>query len=314
MYSTMEYAFLALIFVAVAGTLMGVGIIAFRPRSPIQRLAAADAASTTTATTAPSGWQARVVQLVEPLARLAIPEEGLDYTAFRLHFMNAGFRSPSAPIVYFGAKLAGALLLPLIFAAYTGISTAPRTANAVFATFLFLAALGFFLPNGVLWFLTRRRQRELFEAFPDAIDLLVVCVEAGLGLDAAIARTSEEMRLRSTELADELHLMALELRVGATREQALRNLALRTGLDDVSSLVTMLVQADRFGTNIADALRVHADSLRVRRQMRAEEAAAKLPVKMVFPLVLCVFPALMIVLAGPPFISIFRNLFPVISG
>lgn len=313
MYSTMEYAFLALVFVAVAGTLMGVSIVAFRPRSPIQRLTA-DVAPKTTGTTAPSGWQARVVQLVGPLARLAIPEEGLDYTAFRLHFMNAGFRSPSAPIVYFGAKLAAAMLLPLIFAAYTGISTAPRTVNTLLVTFLFLATLGFFLPNGVLWFLTKRRRRELFEAFPDAIDLLVVCVEAGLGLDAAIARTSEEMRLRSTALADELHLMALELRVGATREQALRNLALRTGLDDVSSLVTMLVQADRFGTNIADALRVHADSLRVRRQMRAEEAAAKLPVKMVFPLVLCVFPALMIVLAGPPFISIFRNLFPVISG
>lgn len=313
MYSTMEYALLALIFVAVTGTLLGVSNLAFRPRSPIQRLADKVAPTATEAKTT-SGWQARVVQLVGPLARLAIPEEGLDYTAFRLRFMNAGFRNPSAPIVYFGAKLAAAILLPLIFAGYTGISTAPRTFNILLATFLFLAALGFFLPNGVLWFLTRRRQRELFEAFPDAIDLLVVCVEAGLGLDAAIARASEEMRLRSTALADELHLMALELRVGATREQALRNLALRTGLDDVSSLVTMLVQADRFGTNIADALRIHADSLRVRRQMRAEEAAAKLPVKMVFPLVLCVFPALMIVLAGPPFISIFRNLFPVISG
>jgi tight adherence protein C len=138
------------------------------------------------------------------------------------------------------------------------------------------------------------------------MDLIIVCIEAGLGLDAAIARTGQEMRLRSPALAGELHLVTLELRVGVSREQALQNLALRTGLDEVASLVTMLRQADRFGTSIAESLRVHADSLRTRRRQRAEEAAAKIPLKLLFPLIFCIFPSLMLVLLGPAVISIYR--------
>lgn len=313
MYSTTEYLYLALIFVAVTGITLGLGVLVFRPRVPLFR-SQQEHAAPESVTANGNVWQARIVRLVEPLARLALPEGGLDYSSFRVHLMSAGFRNAAAPVIFFSAKLASTLLFPAAFMAAVSVLTDPLANDVMLAGVIMFAALGFFFPNSVLRVMINHRQRELFEAFPDAIDLLVVCVEAGLGLDAAIARTSKEMRLRSQVLADELHLVTLELRVGASREQALRNLALRTGLDDVAALVTMLVQADRFGTNVADALRVHADSLRIRRQMRAEEAAAKLPVKLVFPLVLCVFPALMIVLAGPPFISIFRNLFPVISG
>jgi tight adherence protein C len=179
---------------------------------------------------------------------------------------------------------------------------------------LVFAAIGYYLPNAILALLTRRRQREIFEAFPDAIDLMIVCVEAGLGLDMAINRAAEEMKLRSPELTEELDLMALELRIGASRERALRNFATRTGLDEVSTFVTMLLQADRFGTSLAESLRVHADSLRTRRRLLAEEAAAKIPLKLLFPLIFFIFPSLLLVLLGPAMIQIHRIMLPALSG
>ena len=158
------------------------------------------------------------------------------------------------------------------------------------------------------------RQREIFETFPDALDLMTVCVESGLGLDAALAKVTEEMRLKSIPLAEELHLVNLELRAGSTREKALRNLALRTGVDEVNTFVTMLVQADRFGTSIGDSLRVFSDELRTKRRLRAEEMAAKIPLKLLFPLVFCIFPSLMLVLLGPAFIQVYRILLPTMAG
>lgn len=309
--TNLQILYLALIFVAVASGVLGVANMLFRPRVAQQRLKS-DAASVSSSDAEPT-WQATVVRLAEPLSRLALPEDGLEYSRFRTRFMNAGWRGRPAMVIYLAGKVVLAFLLPLLAVAYVGASGSKMAANVLMLLVLFSAGVGFLLPNLILHLRIASRQRALFEAFPDAIDLLVVCVEAGLGLDAAIARASQEMRVRSPEVADELHLVTLELRVGATRQQALRNLTLRTGLDDVSALVTMLLQADRFGTNIADSLRVHADSLRSHRYLMAEEAAAKVPVKLVFPLVLCIFPSLMLVLAGPPFISIFRNLFPILS-
>jgi tight adherence protein C len=154
----------------------------------------------------------------------------------------------------------------------------------------------------------------LFDSFPDALDLMTVCVEAGLGLDSAMARVGAEMRLRSKPLADELHWLSLELRAGRTREQALRNLALRTGVEEIEALASMLIQADRFGTSIAASLRVHSDSLRTARRLRAEEAAAKIALKLLFPLIFCIFPSLLLVLMGPAFIEIYRVLLPTLSG
>jgi tight adherence protein C len=160
------------------------------------------------------------------------------------------------------------------------------------------------VPNWALNRRVRLRQREIFEAFPDALDLLTICVEAGLGLDAALARVAREIRLTSRELSDELELVTLEMRAGAGKDRALRNLALRTGVEDIESLVALLVQSERFGTSIGESLRIQSDTLRVKRQQRAEEAAAKISVKLVFPLVLCILPSIFIVVGGPAVIQI----------
>jgi tight adherence protein C len=176
------------------------------------------------------------------------------------------------------------------------------------------ALAGCYLPNAVLALRVRRRQREVFENFPDAADLLLICIEAGLGLDAALTRVAEEIRRKSRALAEELHLTNLEMRAGGSRDKSLRNLALRTGVEEVNTFATMLTQADRFGTSIGDSLRVFSDDLRYKRQVRAEESAAKVPTKLLFPLVLCIFPAINMVILGPAIIQLVRTLLPMING
>jgi tight adherence protein C len=197
---------------------------------------------------------------------------------------------------------------------YLGVSRPKLEATGLTALLLLLAAIGYYLPNAVIARRIRLRQREIFEALPDALDLLVVCVEAGLALDAALSRVGEEIATRSKILAEELHLANLELRAGAGRERALRNLAQRTGVPEVESLVAMLVQSDRFGTSVADALRVQADMMRTRRRQRAEEQAAKIAVKLLFPVIFCIFPSLLLVLLGPAMIRVFRILLPTMTG
>jgi tight adherence protein C len=159
-----------------------------------------------------------------------------------------------------------------------------------------------------------QRQRELQEALPDAIDLITVCVEAGLGLDAAMNRAGEELNLRSKALADELKLVALERRVGSTRASALNSFALRTGVDDIATFVTLLIQTEHLGTNVADSLRILSDTMRVRRTIRAEEAAAKIPLKLLFPLIFFMFPSLFLVLLGPAVINVSRTLLPTLGA
>jgi len=179
---------------------------------------------------------------------------------------------------------------------------------------LIAASFGYYLPNGILARLVSSRQSELFLVFPDALDLLRVCVEAGLGLDAAVERVGREMQIESKALAQEFSLLGLELRAGATRTNAMRNLALRIGLEDIDGLVSMLIQADRFGTSISESLKMHSESLRTKRRLVAEEDAAKLPVKILMPLIFCVFPALLTVLLGPAVINIIQMLMPRLSG
>jgi tight adherence protein C len=179
---------------------------------------------------------------------------------------------------------------------------------------LLFATLGYYMPHVILNRIIFVRQREIFETFPDALDLLIVCIEAGLAMDAAINRVADEIQHQSQVLAEELHLVTLELRAGAAKEHALRNFALRTGVEDVDALVAMLIQAERFGTSIADSLRVHADMLRTKRRQRAEEAAAKIALKLLFPLIFCIFPSLLLVLLGPAFIQIYRVLLPTMAG
>jgi tight adherence protein C len=232
----------------------------------------------------------------------------------RQRFMHAGIRHAQAVAAFFGVKALLALGLPV--AAFVGMALAgalPR-GMALPAALLLPAVLGYWGPNALLAHQVRVRQRAIFETFPDALDLMTVCVEAGLGTEAALLRVAEDLGPQSPALAEELRLVNLELRAGATRERALRNLALRTGVEEVEGFVTMIVQAERFGTRVAQALRVHADTLRTLRRQRAEEAAAKIALKLLFPLIFCIFPALLVVLLGPAVIQIRRVLLPAMGG
>jgi len=259
-------------------------------------------------------WVGRIVELTKPVAQLSVPKEGWETSQLRIRFMNAGYRSEIAPTIFFLAKTLLTFLLPIIYVLYIVISATAVKPNTILLMIVVCAALGYFLPNV---FLARRiayRKREIFESFPDAMDLIIVCVESGLGLDAALSRVGEEMHMISPTLGEELHLINLELRAGSSRERALRNLALRTGVEDIDTLVAMLVQSDRFGTSIAQALRVHAENLRTKRRLRAEEAAAKIALKLLFPLIFFIFPSMLLVLLGPALISINRILLPALAG
>lgn len=226
---------------------------------------------------------------------------------------NAGIRHPDAYLIYFGLKT----LLPLGFAAvaFLMLRAAGSAGGMTMLLWLALAALaGCYLPNALLYLRIRTRRREIFENFPDAADLMLVCVEAGLGLDAGLAKVTEEIQIKSRALAQELHWTNLEMRAGGTREKSLRNLALRTGVEEIGTFATMLTQADRFGTSIGESLRVFSDDLRHKRQVRAEELAAKVPTKMLLPLVLCIFPCISLVILTPAAIRVIRMIGPMLTG
>jgi tight adherence protein C len=266
---------------------------------------------------APSPWRATrswIGNLLARVAKLSVPQEKWENSPLRVRFMNAGFRGVAASAVYFAAKTSLTFVIPGLVAIYMAAGDLQLKGQTMLLVLLALAAIGYYLPNFVLARLIARRQGELFENLPDALDLMRICVEAGLGIDAAIARVGDELRMNSEALYDELHLVGLELRAGASRDRALRNLALRMGLEEADALVAMLVQAERFGTSVADSLRVHSDGLRVKRRFRAEENAAKVPVKLLFPLIFCMFPAFLVVLLGPAFISIYRIMFTTLAG
>ena len=312
--NTIQIIYLVLIFATVF--VVALVILAQFNTRPLQarlQLLKGEAKGPQDATDEPA-WVSRIIELTGPIAKLSLPKEGWEQSQLRIRFMNAGYRSSSAPVLFFTAKTLLTVAVPGLFALYTIIAGTTIQSNNFLMIMVGLAALGYFLPNA---FLARRiayRKREIFESFPDALDLIIVCVEAGLGLDAALARVGEEMHMRSPILGEELHLINLELRAGSSRERALRNLALRTGVEDIDTLVAMLVQSDRFGTSVADALRVHADGLRTKRRLRAEEAAAKIAVKLLFPLIFFIFPSMLLVLLGPAFISIHNILLPTLAG
>lgn len=313
--TTIQLAFLGLLFLAV----FGIAMLAMRlfAADPVQnRLEAVAGRSTplVTADTGPSPWVEHIIKLTGPLAKLSLPAEGWESSILRTRFMNAGFRHPVAPVVYFAAKTVLAVGLPLLVFFVLSTSGAKYGANMLLFWLLVAAAIGYYLPNLFLKNLIARRQREVFENFPDALDLMTVCVEAGLAMDAALSRVSAEIGLKSAVLSDELNLVTLELRAGNSKEKALRNLALRTGVEDVDALVAMLIQSERFGTSIAASLRVQSDQLRTKRRQRAEEQAAKIALKLLFPLIFFIFPSLLVVLMGPAFIQIYRVLLPTMAG
>ena len=259
-------------------------------------------------------WLKTAVGIASPLAKLSIPQGDWENSAIRIKFINAGIRNPNAPILFYAAKT----LLPLLLAGagYIGLELANvgLERNQLILVLLLLASVGCYLPNILLSRAITARKREIFESFPDAADLMLVCVEAGLGLDAAMVKVADEMKVKSGVLTEELHLTNLETRAGSTREQALRNLGLRTGVEEISAFVSMLTQADKFGTSVGESLRVFSEDLRHKRQMRAEEMAAKLSTKMLFPLVLCIFPAISMVVLAPAGVRIVRVLLPMLGG
>jgi tight adherence protein C len=274
--------------------------------------------------TASTAWR-RLARWTAPLRRLAEPRrpptegpqantvtEGLEGPLLR--FAQAGLRHRQAVAAYFGLKALIALALPLAGLALITVTGWPLRGAAAPVALLLLAALGYYGPNVWLARRIQRRQRLIFESFPDALDLMTVCVEAGLGTEAALLRVSQDLALQSPELAEELRLVHLELRAGASREAALRHLAARTGVEEIDGFVTLLLQAERFGTPMAQALRVHAQALRTLRRQRAEEAAAQIALKLLFPLIFCIFPSLMVVLMGPAMIQIHRVLLPSMAG
>jgi tight adherence protein C len=224
----------------------------------------------------------------------------------RLRLVQAGYRRDEALTVFFGIRVVVALSLFALFSTSMVIK-----ANLMFA--LGGLAIGYLLPGMVLARMAKRRSHRIRLSLADMLDLLVVSVEAGLGLDQALTRVGAELAFAYPELSDELRLINLELRAGKPRSEALRNLADRTGVDDLSSLVTMLIQTDKFGTSIAQSLRVYSETLRTKRRQRAEEAAAKTGVKMVFPLVFCIFPAIWVVTIGPAVIRFVTVLVPLIE-
>ena len=226
----------------------------------------------------------------------------------RIRFLRAGIRRKNAMIILWGAKCFFCILLTAIFF-ICRFTILKILSNQIAVGFAVLTALGgFYLPDLWLKIKSDIRREKLFEGLPDALDLLVVCVEAGMGLDGAINRVAEETKLTNPILSDELKLLNLELRAGKSRQDALRNLALRTNIDAMNSLVTLLIQTDKFGTSVAKALRVFSDSFRTERYQKAEERAAKMPVKLVFPLVLFIFPSLFVVILGPAAIRIYQNI------
>lgn len=311
--TTLQIAFLGLVFVAVFGAV--ILVVRVFAANPIQdRLDAVVGRPAPVASDEPGQWLAKIIKLSGPLAKLSLPDEGWEKSALRARFMNAGFRQASAPALYFAAKTALAITLPLIAFFVLSTSNAKYGTNTLLFWLLGAASVGYYLPNILLQNLVTKRQREVFESFPDALDLMTVCVEAGLAMDAALARVATEIGLKSAVLSEELQLVTLELRAGSSKEKALRNLALRTGVDDVDALVAMLIQSERFGTSIADSLRVQSDQLRTKRRQRAEEQAAKIALKLLFPLIFFIFPSLLVVLMGPAFIQIYRVLLPTMSG
>ncbi len=259
--------------------------------------------------------KSQFIKALGSLGRLIKPgSEGENPSYIRKMFFRAGLRGQNAPLLFFGCKALLGILLPLLFSLIK-FSLLPTLQSLHFMGLAMLGALaGFYLPNLWLRMAIEQRKEKILLGLPDALDLMVVCAEAGVGLDAAIQRVGEEMRLSNKPLSDEFKVMSLELRAGKQRREALKALAVRTDLEDVNNLSSLLIQTERFGTSIAQALRVHSDSMRVKRFQRAEEVASKLPVKLLFPMILFIFPSLFIAILGPAAIRIFRTLLPTLGG
>lgn len=241
-----------------------------------------------------------------------IPASPKDVSVMQRRLIRAGLRGPNALRYLYGAKALLGVAIPLLVAtAVSGSSADPSNKALAIAA---AAAIGFFGPNEYVRMRAKRRQKEIARGLPNALDLMVVCVESGLGLDQAMIQVSKELEHAHPDISEEFGLVNLELKAGKRRVDALRNLADRTASEDLKKLVAVLIQADKFGTGIAQSLRAHADYMRVQARQIAEEKAAKLGVKLVFPIFFCILPSLFVVTVGPVVVKIMRELIPMMNN
>lgn len=249
-----------------------------------------------------------LMYLLERLGQVSKPKDQAQVSRIREKLVNAGYRNSRAPVLFLGSRIFLAVVFGVSFLVFGTEATREMSSPYAFPGILVLCMiLGFYGPQLWLNSSVEKRKERLVDGFPDALDLMVVCVEAGLGLDQAMNRVGQEIIMGHKDLGEEFSLLNLELRAGLSREQALRNLVQRTDLEDIRSLVALLIQTDRFGTSIGQALRVHSDSMRMNRRMKAEEKAAQLAVKLMVPLILFIFPCLMVVIGGPGAIRLMQN-------
>jgi len=254
--------------------------------------------------------QGLVAKVTTPLHGLALPSKSDERKQARIRLIQAGFRSQRSYRNFFAIKVLLTLLLPSMFLV-RGMFF--HFTPQVLMISLALATFGYLAPSLALDVIIKKRQQGIIRTLPDALDLMVICVESGLGLDMTFKRVGDELRSMNKDLSDEFHLVNREVRAGRPRDESLRNMSVRTGVDEVQNLMTMLIQTNRFGTSMAKALRVHADAMRIKRRQVAEEIAAKMSVKLTIPMILFIFPAIMVVLLGPAALRIAKVLLPVMS-
>jgi len=294
------------LFVAAATLAVGLGNGSRRARA-LQRLAAKPKTASGFLPSPVTVWR----ELVDRLGS-AVPASPKDLPLLRRRLVRAGWRNPEAVRFFQGARAVGvaAFAMATLAVAFHSHAASGNLLLGVGAA----AVMGYMAPMQFLQFRIRRRQHAIEKGLPNALDLMVVCVESGLGIDQTMVQVAKELGNAHPEICEEFALMNLELRAGKRRAEALHNLAERTAVDDLRKLVAVLVQTDRFGTSIAQCLRGHADYLRVLARQRAEERAAKLAIKLVFPIFFCVLPSLFVVTVGPVLTRMVRDLVPMIEN
>lgn len=298
-----------LMFVVIMGTITAIGLKFYvRPKEAIDRVAGVAIDQREHIPTHPSLAFREVLQKLGDV----LPASPKDVSIMQRRLIRAGFRGPNALKVLYGSKLVFLIALPLAVMFF--ISNSQLESERKIMAVVVAAAAGFFGPNEYLKIMSQRRRKEVRRGMPNALDLLVVCVESGLGLDQAILQVSKELDQAHPEISEEFALVNLELKAGKRRPEALRNLADRSNVDELKKLVAVLIQADRFGTGIAQSLRGHADFMRVQARQVAEEKAAKLGVKLVFPIFFCILPSLFVVTVGPVAVKISRELIPMMKN
>ena len=304
----MIIAFLLFLVITVAGAAAGMRFYV-QPKEAIERVTGAATQAELEQT--PTHPSLVFREMVKKLGDL-IPASPKDVTVMHRRLIRAGIRNPNGLKYLYGAKVAMGISLPLMMtAAVAGSSSDPGNKFMLIAV---AGAAGFFSPNEYVRLKAKRRQKEISRGLPNALDLMVVCVESGLGLDQAIVQVAKELEHAHPDISEEFALVNLELKAGKRRVEALRNLSERTASDDLKKLVAVLIQADRFGTGVAQSLRAHSEYMRVQTRQVAEEKAAKLGVKLVFPIFFCILPSLFVVTVGPVVVKIIRELIPMMNA